>query len=69
MVYTDYRPTPLQHFLFPAGAEGLYCVLDERGTFHEDSFQKAIAALTDNNPPLDAGGIFSILDSDGRYFC
>ena len=23
VVYTDYRPTPLQHFIFPAGGDGL----------------------------------------------
>lgn len=31
VVYTDYRPTPLQHYLFPAGADGLYLVVDEQG--------------------------------------
>jgi len=46
-VYTDYRPTPLQHFVFPAGGDGLFMVVDDRGTFREDNFQKAIAALTD----------------------
>ena len=30
-MYTDYRPTPLQHYLFPAGADGLYLVVDEQG--------------------------------------
>lgn len=47
MVYTDYRPTPLQHFVFPAGGDGLFMVVDERGTFREDNFQKAVAALAD----------------------
>lgn len=31
VVYTDYRPTPLQHFIFPAGGEGVYLVVDEKG--------------------------------------
>ena len=31
VVYTDYRPTPLQHYLFPSGAQGLYMVVDEKG--------------------------------------
>jgi ATP-dependent RNA helicase DOB1 len=35
VVYTDYRPTPLQHFIFPAGAEGVYLVVDEKGRFRE----------------------------------
>ena len=45
-MYTDYRPTPLQHYMFPAGGDGLYMIVDERGVFREDSFQKAVAALT-----------------------
>ncbi|KAK9123316.1 hypothetical protein Sjap_012918 [Stephania japonica] len=45
IVYTDYRPTPLQHYVFPSGGEGLYLVVDEKGTFREDCFQKAVNAL------------------------
>ncbi|KAF3324786.1 superkiller viralicidic activity 2-like 2 [Carex littledalei] len=45
IVYTDYRPTPLQHYLFPSGGDGLYLVVDEKGKFREDSFQKALNAL------------------------
>ncbi|KAM0952569.1 putative RNA helicase [Dioscorea sansibarensis] len=45
IVYTDYRPTPLQHHIFPAGGEGIYLVVDEKGKFREDSFQKALNAL------------------------
>ncbi|XP_045833561.1 DExH-box ATP-dependent RNA helicase DExH9 isoform X2 [Trifolium pratense] len=45
IVYTDYRPTPLQHYIFPSGSEGLYLVVDEKGKFREDSFQKALNAL------------------------
>ncbi|KAJ0396820.1 hypothetical protein P43SY_006597 [Pythium insidiosum] len=46
VVYTDYRPTPLQHYVFPAGGNGLHLVVDEKGKFREDNFQKAIATLT-----------------------
>ncbi|GAB2212831.1 hypothetical protein Drorol1_Dr00020827 [Drosera rotundifolia] len=45
IVYTDYRPTPLQHYIFPSGGDGLYLVVDEKGKFREDSFQKALNAL------------------------
>lgn len=45
VVYTDYRPTPLQHYIFPSGGDGLFLVVDERGKFREDSFQKALNAL------------------------
>ena len=39
VVYTNYRPVPLQHYIFPAGGEGLHLVVDEKGTFREDNFQ------------------------------
>ncbi|KAG2603689.1 hypothetical protein PVAP13_4NG006500 [Panicum virgatum] len=45
IVYTDYRPTPLQHYVFPSGGDGLYLVVDEKGKFREDSFQKALNVL------------------------
>ncbi|KAK9750052.1 hypothetical protein RND81_02G169900 [Saponaria officinalis] len=45
IVYTDYRPTPLQHYIFPSGGKGLYLVVDEKAKFCEDSFQKALNAL------------------------
>jgi len=53
VVYTDYRPTPLQHFIFPAGGNGLHLVVDENGKFREENFQTALASLS---PPETAGG-------------
>ncbi len=47
VVYTDYRPVPLQHYIFPDGSDGIHMVVDEKGKFREDNFQKAIAALAD----------------------
>ncbi|CAG8586255.1 2610_t:CDS:10, partial [Gigaspora margarita] len=49
VVYTDFRPTPLQHYVFPDGAEGIYLVVDENGRFREDNFQQAVAVL--EQPP------------------
>ncbi|KAK4257491.1 hypothetical protein QN277_007070 [Acacia crassicarpa] len=49
IVYTDYRPTPLQHYIFPSGGDGLYLVVDDKGKFREDSFQRALNALVPNN--------------------
>merc|ERR550514_1765181 len=45
VVYTDYRPVPLQHYMFPAGSEGVYLVCDEKSQFKEENFQRAIAAI------------------------
>lgn len=47
VVYTNFRPTPLQHYLFPAGGEGIHLVVDEKGIFREENFQKAMGSLGD----------------------
>ncbi|KAK7691605.1 ATP-dependent RNA helicase mtr4 [Cerrena zonata] len=47
VVYTDFRPTPLQHYLFPAGADGIHLVVNEQGEFKEDAFAKAMGSLQD----------------------
>ncbi|KAK7205329.1 dead-box family helicase required for mRNA export from nucleus [Myxozyma melibiosi] len=48
VVYTDFRPTPLQHYLFPAGGDGIHLVVDEKSVFREDSFQKAMGQLAND---------------------
>ncbi|XP_045614688.1 exosome RNA helicase MTR4-like isoform X1 [Procambarus clarkii] len=52
VVYTDYRPTPLQHYIFPAGGEGIYLSVDETGKFREDNFNTAMTIL--QNAPEQA---------------
>ncbi|KAJ9123584.1 hypothetical protein QFC24_003800 [Naganishia onofrii] len=47
VVYTDFRPTPLQHYMFPEGGDGMYLVVDEKSVFREDNFQKAMGSLAD----------------------
>jgi len=56
VVYTDFRPTPLQHYVFPVGGKGLYCVLDEKGVFREKNFQKALAVLNQRDNDIAEGG-------------
>lgn len=59
VVYTDFRPTPLQHYLFPAGGDGIHLVVDEKGAFREDNFQKAMGALSEGkgeDPASTTGG-------------
>jgi ATP-dependent RNA helicase DOB1 len=61
VVYTNYRPTPLQHYIFPQGGEGLHLVVDERGKFREANFQKAMASLQSGN--VDVAAANAMLDS------
>ncbi|ODV78330.1 antiviral helicase [Suhomyces tanzawaensis NRRL Y-17324] len=61
VVYTDFRPTPLQHYLFPSGGDGIHLVVDEKGSFREENFQKAMASISDG-----AGDDPSAADSKGK---
>lgn len=56
VVYTDFRPTPLQHYFFPAGGEGIHLVVDEKGMFREENFQKAMNSIKSSkgDDPADA---------------
>lgn len=61
VVYTNYRPTPLQHYLFPKGSDGLFLVVDERGVFREENFKKALNAAasasgSESSPHASASG-------------
>ena len=56
VVYTDYRPTPLQHYIFPAGGDGIHLVVDEHSQFKEENFSKAMAVLGGGDPAEDTGG-------------
>ncbi len=40
VVYTDFRPVPLEHFVFPSGGEGLHMVKNQKGKFLEENFDK-----------------------------
>ena len=56
VVYTDFRPTPLQHYFFPQGADGIHLVVDEKGVFREENFNKAMTTIADKqgDDPADA---------------
>ncbi|XP_033636564.1 exosome RNA helicase MTR4-like [Asterias rubens] len=47
VVYTEYRPVPLQHYIFPSGGDGLHLVVDEKGEFRQDNFNSAMSVLRD----------------------
>lgn len=59
VVYTDFRPTPLQHYLYPTGADGIFLVVDEKGVFRENNFAKAIQVIEDDM------SITKVLDKKG----
>ena len=47
VVYTDFRPTPLQNYFFPAGGKGARIVVDEKGNFNEANFTQVMKEVED----------------------
>ena len=45
LVYTDFRPTPLEHYIHPSGANGIYLSYDRDNKFRQDNFLTAINAI------------------------
>ncbi|XP_077215010.1 DExH-box ATP-dependent RNA helicase DExH10-like [Tasmannia lanceolata] len=54
VVYTDFRPTPLQHYVFPIGGSGMYLVVDENEQFKEDNFMKLQDTFANQKKEKDA---------------
>lgn len=68
VVYTNYRPVPLQHYIFPTGGDGLHLVVDEKGKFREGNFQKAMATLKGGGDGMESALGDAMLSSGGRGF-
>ncbi|KAF4473463.1 atp-dependent rna helicase dob1 [Fusarium agapanthi] len=57
VVYTDFRPTPLQNYFFPCGGTGARLIVDEKSNFNEQNFNKVMQEVeekkgADPNDPL-----------------
>lgn len=49
VVYTDFRPVPLEHYIHPSGTNNLHLVVDKTGKFREDNFLEAISKMDEEN--------------------
>ncbi|ODA78096.1 hypothetical protein RJ55_06699 [Drechmeria coniospora] len=47
VVYTDFRPTPLQNYFYPCGGKGASMVVDEKGNFNEHNFNQIMKEVED----------------------
>jgi ATP-dependent RNA helicase DOB1 len=47
IVYTDFRPTPLEHYVFPANGEGIFLVMDRQSKFRDSNFEQAVTVIAD----------------------
>lgn len=54
-IYTDTRPVPLTHYLYPVGSgEGIHLIVDENGKFLAKNFDKAMSEVgsASSNKPV-----------------
>ncbi|XP_077295285.1 exosome RNA helicase MTR4-like [Arctopsyche grandis] len=49
VVYTEYRPTPLQHYVYPANGDEMLLLVDEKGLFHKNNYNAALSMLGSEN--------------------
>ena len=46
VIYTEFRPVPLQHYVYPTNSDDIILVVDEKGNFKEDNFNKALTQIS-----------------------
>ena len=46
VIYTEFRPVPLQHYVYPSSSDDIILVVDEKGNFKEDNFNKALTQIS-----------------------
>lgn len=64
-IYTNTRPVPLQHYLFPSGADGFHLVVGDTGQFRMESFERAMSELGKNRD-REKSGAGSLRKGKGR---
>ncbi|KAL5593976.1 uncharacterized protein BROUX77_007323 [Berkeleyomyces rouxiae] len=55
VVYTDFRPTPLRNYFYPAGSDCMLLVVDEKKNFKEANFNQAIELVEQGKKALESG--------------
>ncbi|VDN99532.1 unnamed protein product [Rodentolepis nana] len=45
VIYTDYRPTPLQHYVYPCGGDGIFLAVGKDREFNEKNFDEAVGVV------------------------
>lgn len=53
VVSTDFRPTPLEHYIFPSGSNGLYLVKVANSEFDCQRFEQAMTSSVASSPKSD----------------
>ena len=49
IIYTEFRPVPLQHYVYATGSDDIILAVDEKGNFKEENFNKALSEISNIN--------------------
>ena len=47
VIYTDFRPVPLTHYIYPIFTNEIFQIVDQSGSFNEDQFNQGFLKLND----------------------
>ena len=69
IIYTEFRPVPLQHYVYPTGSDDILLTVDEKGNFKEDNFNRALSQISsnisiDNNDNLNNKNVLNLLNNN-----
>ncbi|GJM96917.1 hypothetical protein PR202_ga13792 [Eleusine coracana subsp. coracana] len=53
VVFTDFRPTPLEHYVFASGGSGFHLIADQDGRFNEENLMSAQSIFTKRENNLE----------------
>lgn len=67
VVHTNRRPTPLHHYVFPFGGDGIHLVADADGNFLSAGFNRACRAFQDPQMTDAEVGLFQRPNKKGRH--
>ena len=48
VVYTEFRPVPLEHYIYPSQSEEIINIVDSNGNFKEDNFNRSLNLINYN---------------------
>ena len=73
IIYTEFRPVPLQHYVYPTGSDDILLVVDEKGNFRDDNFNRALSQISstsnisiEDTNKLGNKNLLNLLDSKSQ---
>ena len=66
VVYTEFRPVPLEHYIYPSQSEEIINIVDSNGNFKEDNFNRSLNLINYNESNFY--NLFNNTNKDFNYF-